>query len=214
MSRPSAHLDRKLVAAARAMLPETGFSGLGVREVARRAGVNAGMFHYHFKTKDAFLRRVLQECYEDFLLSFREAAEGPGSSRERLRRVLVSFALFARENRVMYTLMLRELLNACPEMYEFARANFPRHASVVMRLMDDCRREGTVRPLPVPMLAMFAMSSMGLPNVLVAGLERNGVRTLLDRPAKEFSAMLLSDAMIGTRADMVMAALAPERRKK
>lgn len=175
MSRPSAHLDRKLVSAARAMLPVTGFSGLAVREVARRAGVNAGMFHYHFKTKEAFLHRVLQECYEDFLESFREAAEGPGGARARLRRVLVSFGRFARDNRVMYTLMLRELLNARPEMYAFAEANFPRHASVVMSLIEDCRREKTVRPLPVPMLAMFAMSTMGLPNVVVAGLERNGV---------------------------------------
>ena len=213
MSRPSAHLDRKLVSAARAMLPETGFSGLAVREVARRAGVNAGMFHYHFKTKEVFLQRVLQECYEDFLQSFREAAEAPGSSRARLRRVLVSFARFARDNRVLYTLMLRELLNARPEMYAFAKVNFPRHASVVIRLIEDCRREGTVRPLPVPMLAMFAMSAMGLPNVVVAGLERNGARTMLGRPVKEFSGMLLADEMIETRADMVMAALASGRPK-
>jgi AcrR family transcriptional regulator len=213
MSRPSAHLDRKLVSAARDMLPETGFSGLAVREVARRAGVNAGMFHYHFKTKEAFLHRVLQECYEHFLESFREAAEAPGSSRARLRRVLISFGRFARDNRVMYTLMLRELLNARPEMYAFAKANFPRHASVVMSLMEACRKEKTVRPLPVPMLAMFAMSSMGLPNVVVAGLERNGVRTMLGRPVKEFSGMLLADEMIETRADMVMAALAPGRSK-
>lgn len=213
MSRPSAHLDRKLVSAARAMLPETGFSGLAVREVARRAGVNVGMFHYHFKTKEAFLQRVLQECYEDFLQSFREAAEAPGTSRARLRRVLISFARFARDNRVMYTLMLRELLNARPEMYAFAKANFPRHASVVIRLIEDCRRERTIRPLPVPVLAMFAMSSMGLPNVMVAGLERNRARTMLGRPVKALAEMLLCDAMIEERADMVMAALSPRRAK-
>jgi hypothetical protein len=63
------------------------------------------------------------------------------------------------------------------------------------------------------MLAMFAMSAMGLPNIVVAGLERNGVRTMLGRPVGEFSGMLLSDAMIETRADMVMAALAPGRSK-
>lgn len=213
MPRPSAHLDRKLVSAARAMLPETGFSGLAVREVARRAGVNAGMFHYHFKTKEAFLQRVLSECYEDFLETFREAAQGAGDSRARLRRVLVAFARFARDNRVMYALMLRELLNVRPEMIAFAKANFPRHCSAVMSLLDDARREGTVRPLPVPMLAMFAMSTMGLPNVVVETLERSGVRTMAGRPAKEFSAMLLSDAMIEQRADMVLAALAPARRR-
>ena len=213
MPRPSANLDRKLVSTARAMLPRVGISGLAVREVARRAGVNAGMFHYHFKTKEAFLQRVLSECYEDFLETFREAAQGPGDSRARLRRVLVSFARFARDNRVMYALMLRELLNVRPEMIAFAKANFPRHASAVMSLIDDGRREGTVRPLPVPMLAMFAMSTMGLPNVVVETLERGRVRTMAGRPAKEFSAMLLSDAMIEQRADMVLAALAPARRR-
>ena len=208
MPRPSAHLDKKLIAAARALIPETGFSGLSVREVARRAGVNVGMFHYHFKTKDAFIQRVLSEVYGDFLESFQEAAQGAGSPRVRLRRVLVASARFAREHRVFYTLMIRELLNGQPAMSAFAKVNFPRHVSVVMALMEECRREGLVRPIPTPMLCMFAMSTMGLPNVAVTAFERNGVRAAGGRPLKEFAEMLLSDAMIETRADMVMAALA------
>src|SRR5437879_1701598 len=116
MARPSRDLDRKLLATARTMLPKTGFSGLSIREVARRAGVNVGMFHYHFRSKEAFRRRVLEEVYEDFLQTFREAAEGPGTPRERLRSVLVAFARFARDNRVFYTLLVRELLNAQPDM--------------------------------------------------------------------------------------------------
>ncbi len=135
MSRPSAHLDRKLVAAARAMLPETGLSGLSVREVARRAGVNAGMFHYHFKSKKAFLHRVLGEVYQDFLVSFQEAAEGAGPARERLRRVLIAYAHFGRRHRVFYSMMIRELLNGRPDMIAFAKANFPRHADAMVRLM-------------------------------------------------------------------------------
>ncbi|HVE13339.1 MAG TPA: TetR/AcrR family transcriptional regulator, partial [Elusimicrobiota bacterium] len=81
MPRPSRNLDRKLLDAARALLPKSGFSGLNVREVIRKAGVNAGMFHYHFKSRDAFLRRVLEEVYEDFLVTFAAAAAGPGGSR-------------------------------------------------------------------------------------------------------------------------------------
>jgi AcrR family transcriptional regulator len=213
MSRPSAHLDRKLVAAARAMLPETGLSGLHVREVARRAGVNAGMFHYHFKTKEAFLARVLGEVYQDFLVSFQEAAEGPGSALLRLRRVLIAYAHFARRNRVFYSMMMRELLNGNGEMIAFARANFPRHADAMMRLVEECRRSGAVRDLPTPVLCMFAMSTMGVPNVASTALERSGQKRLGGRPVKEFTEMILSDAMIETRADMVLAALAAGRRK-
>lgn len=208
MSRPSANLDRKLVEAARAMLPEAGLSGLSVREVCRRAGVNAGMFHYHFKSKEAFSRRVLGECYERFLGAFREA-EGTGSPRERLRRVLVAVGRFSRDNRGFQAQMMRELLSAQPEMSRFAKENFGRHIGIVFRLLEECRREETVRPLPTPMLAMFAMSSMGVPAVAVTGLERNKVRAIGGRPLKEFAALMLSDAMIDVRADMVLAALAP-----
>jgi AcrR family transcriptional regulator len=209
MTRPSAHLDRKLVAAARALLPETGLSGLSVREVSRRAGVNVGMFHYHFKSKEAFVRRVLEEVYGDFLASFQEAAEGPGSAPERLRRVLVAYAYFARRNRTLYAMMMRELLNGHGEMVAFARVHFPRHTGVMMRLMEECRREKAVRDLPSPSLCMFAMSSMGMPNVAATGLENCGQKKIAGVPVKSFIAKILSDEMIETRADMVMAALAP-----
>ena len=208
MPRPTAHLDRKLIVAARAMLPESGLSGLRVREVARRAGVNVGMFHYHFKSKKIFLQRVLEEVYRDFLISFQEAADGPGAARERRRRVLIAYAHFARRQRSFYSMMMRELLNGRPEMISFARKNFPRHTDAVMRLMEECRRDGVVRDLPAPMLCMFAMSSMGVPNVAATGLERSGQKTLAGRSAKEFIQMILSDEMIETRADMVLAALA------
>lgn len=211
MSRPSHNLDRKLVAAARAMLPETGFGGLKIRDVARRAGVNPGMFHYHFKTIEAFRRRVVSEVYEDFLSNFVEAAEGPGGARERLRRVLAAVARFARDNRVFYTLMIRELLNAQPDMSAFAKENFPRHAAVLMKLLEECRREGVVRPLPTPVLAMFAMGSMCLPNVAVTAMERNGVRRLAGKPLPGVAEELLSDELIEIRADMVLAGLAKGR---
>ncbi len=211
MSRPSAHLDRKLIGAARALLPRTGLDGLSVREVARRAGVNIGMFHYHFKSKEAFVRAVLESVYGDFLASFHEAAEGPGAARERLRAVLVAYAHFARRQRVFYAMMMRELLAGRPEMIAFARTRFPKHAGALMDLIERCRREKTVRDLPTPVLCMFAMSAMGVPNLAAAGLERCGQKRIGGFPVKDFIETVLSDRMIETRADMVLAALAPAR---
>lgn len=193
------------------MLPDVGFSGLKIRGVARRAGVNPGMFHYYFKTQGAFRRRIVQEVYEDFLASFVEAAGGAGEARARLRRVLVAVARFARDNRIFYTLLVRELLNAQPDMSDFAKENFPRHAAVLMKLLDECRREGVVRPLPMPVLAAFAMGSMCLPNVVVTALERNRVRSLGGRAMTTVAADLLSDELIEVRADMVLAGLAKGR---
>lgn len=213
MPRPSQNLDRKLVAAALAMLPETGFSGLTVREISRRARVNVGMFHYHFKSREAFVHRVLWDVYGDFLASFQEAADGEDAPRERLRRVLIAYAQFARRNRVFYALMLRELVSGNKEMLAFAKRNFPRHSEVMMRLMEECRKAGVVRELPPMMSCMFAMSTMGVPNVAATALERNGLKTIGGRPTKGVIDGLLSDETIEIRADMVLAALAPGRGK-
>ena len=212
MSRPSAHLDQKLIATARELLPQTGFSGLSVREVARRAGVNIGMFHYLFKSKNAFVHRVLEDVYGDFLTTFLEAAETPGSARERLRAVLVAYAHFARSNRVFYAMMMRELLGGHPEMAAFAREYFPKHAGVLMTLIERCRRDKSVRELPTPVMCMFAMSSMAAPNLVVTGLESCGQKKIGGMSVKEFGEIVLSDGMIEARADMVLAALAPQKK--
>jgi hypothetical protein len=53
---------------------------------------------------------------------------------------------------------------------------------------------------------------MGLPNVAATALERSGIATVGGLALADFSRRLLSDAMIETRADMVLAALAPEAR--
>ncbi len=196
------------------MLPETGLTGLRAREVARRAGVNVGMFHYHFKSKDAFVRRVLEDVYDDFLTSFAEAAGGPGTARERLRRVLVAYAHFARRRRTIYSTMMRELMNGHSDMIAFARERFPNHLRPLMRLFDECRREKAVRDLPTPALCMFAMGSMGMPNLAATALELSGQRRMSGWNIKEFIDMTLSDEMIETRADMALAALAPARGRK
>ena len=49
MARPSQNVDQRLLEAGLALLPQTGCAGLSVRRLADHAGVNLGMFHYHFK---------------------------------------------------------------------------------------------------------------------------------------------------------------------
>ena len=59
MSRPSQNADQHLIEAAQKMLKHTSLSQMNIRQVAAEAGVNLGMFHYHFKTKDQFAKAVM-----------------------------------------------------------------------------------------------------------------------------------------------------------
>src|SRR5512142_3481925 len=127
MTRPAGDADRRLIAAALELIPETGLTDLSVRRVAARAKVNLGMFHYHFRTKQAFSRRVLDHLYENFFSRFMAAAEHAegASPRDRLRGAILVTARFVREHRPLLLALIRDLLGGNPEVVAFVRANFP-----------------------------------------------------------------------------------------
>ena len=56
-----APVEEKLIAAAGEMLAEVGPRALSVRAVAQRAGVNHGLVHHYFGSKDALLRAAMHD---------------------------------------------------------------------------------------------------------------------------------------------------------
>src|SRR6188472_1662401 len=97
--RPSRNLDRALLAAGRALFPTRGCSGLAIREVADAAGVNLGMFHYHFKSREAYLRALLQTMYEEMYSQLTYQADDKLGPMEALRGALRFMGRFVRANR-------------------------------------------------------------------------------------------------------------------
>ena len=101
MSRPSRNVDQLLLQAGVALLPQTGVRGLSIRQVTEKAGVNLGMFHYHFKTKDAFVRVLLDQKYNDMFVNLQMKSTGNASAIENLRASINVLARFARDNRLL-----------------------------------------------------------------------------------------------------------------
>jgi AcrR family transcriptional regulator len=54
-----------VIAAAEALFAERGYSAVSVRDLAAAAGVNHGLIHRHFGSKDGVLQAVLQGMFSD-----------------------------------------------------------------------------------------------------------------------------------------------------
>jgi AcrR family transcriptional regulator len=209
MKRPSrGEAQRRLLDVARAMLPETGISGLRLREVARRAGVNLGLFHYHFGSKEAFTRRLLQELYEEFFAELSLESSGAGSPLERLRRSLIAFGRFIRQHRQFIMMIIQEVLQGDRDCVDFARKNIPRHVSVIAGLIEEGRKAGEIKPIPLPMAMAFAMGGVGVPNLMITMLERVGARRAFDLSPKDLEFLMLSDEALAQRAELIVSVLA------
>lgn len=215
MSRPAGDADKRLIRAAMEMIPQGGLAGISVRQVAVRAGVNLGMYHYHFKTKQDFHRRILDSMYETFFSRLTEALEGAGgkSPRERLKKTVLAGAGFIRENRALLFGLARDLFADNAEVIRFARINFPRHVVLLVRLVRDCQKAGVIRPMPVVHVLPFLFASVIGPIFAMGFIGKILPAGLKEIPLAALKAFLASDTRLEERLDMSLSALAPAGRK-
>ncbi len=215
MPRPSRNLDRALLAAGRELFASRGCAGLAIREVVDAAGVNLGMFHYHFKTREAFLRALLQSVYEEMYSQLAaagtEAADGKGAL-DRLRAALRFMGRFVRANRPVLARVLADALCHEPIALAFVRENFPRHLGVIHALIQAAQDSGEMARIPVPQAMGFCAGGLATPILFGGAVLDSGV--LAAPQAAHLQTVLLSDAALDQRIDLALAALAAPSRPR
>lgn len=204
--RPSQNLDRALIAAGLALYPSRGCAGLTVREVAEAAGVNLGMFHYHFKTREAFLRAVLQEMYEGMYSQLTFEGARADDPLESLKLAVRFMGRFLRANRALVTRLLADVIGREPVAVAFAGENVHRHLGVVMALVIQAQKAGVLKPVAAAQVLGMLAGATAMP-ILFGGAIIDG-GALGAAGGRELSEALLSDAAIDERIDLVLAALA------
>ncbi len=117
---------RKLIEAAlRLTAGGRGFASLGLRELAREAGLNPNTFYRHFDTLDDLAREALESVSRRLRPMLRRerwlaAHDEPHSVP---RRACVAFFGFALENREAFQSALAEYHGTSPALREAVRAN-------------------------------------------------------------------------------------------
>lgn len=212
MNRPSQQIDTLLIASGIALLPETGCSGLSVRKLVEHAGVNLGMFHYHFKNKDNFIRIVLQRLYEDMFEELELQADGPGDAVAKLRAAILVVGAFARTHRKMLLMLVSEAMRGEALALLFLRDNLPRHIGVVARLVRQGQLDGSIVDLPVPHLLPFIIGAVAGP--LLAGGAVEQQASLPAPMAAMANVALLSEEALAMRIDLALRGIAAPSAKE
>jgi AcrR family transcriptional regulator len=194
-----------LIAAGRALLPAVGCAGLSVRALAERAGVASGMFHYHFGSKEQFLRTLLAGMYEEMFASLSQQVAQAADPVERLVGALRLLARFARAHRQLLARLWSDAMAGNPAAQDFFKHNMPRHMGLLMAQVAQAQADGTLRELPPLTTLSFVMGALPLPMIFVAGLVDAGT---LPRGGKAlFAEQVMSDAAIEARIGLVLDAL-------
>jgi AcrR family transcriptional regulator len=206
MPRPSQQIDQALLSSARKLFPAVGCAGLSVRALAEHAGVAPGMFHYHFGSKERFLRTLLAGVYEEMFGSLVAEAALPAEPVERLRAALGLLARFARANRQLLARLWLDAMAGEPVARDFFRDNAPRHIGLLLQLLGAGQSAGVIKPMPPLQGLAFLMGTVPMPMIFVAGLIDAGLSPPGGKAA--FDAQVMSDEAIAARIDLALGALA------
>ncbi|MDD2806378.1 MAG: TetR/AcrR family transcriptional regulator [Elusimicrobiales bacterium] len=204
MARPPSDTDLKLKAAGRALLQAKGITGLSVREACRLAGVNTGMFHYYFGSKEEFLKAVLKELYAEFMYNFKAGVSAAGTPRDRLKAALIEVGKFALAMRHAAPMLFSDLAHGKKEAFTFLSGNFTEHVKYIAALAVECRPASAVKGHSAPFIIAGVLPVMVFPMLMGAVMERNGVKSLGGIPLGKLREEIFSDEGIAERAEMAL----------
>jgi AcrR family transcriptional regulator len=212
VTRPSRNIDELLLQAGRELLSEVGCAGLSIRRVAEHAGVNLGMFHYHFKTRENFIRTLLQQLYDDMFSRLSLQVEQHRAPRDALHAALGVLARFARDNRRLLTRIVADALGGEALAAEFLHSNLPRHIAVLKELIRAAQAQAIFPSIPLSQAVVFLFGSVAAPILVGHALAS---RNLTPRSvALALQTDVLSDAAIEQRIEMALLGLAAAGRDK
>lgn len=206
MARPSKNIDQLLLHSGRVLYPLHGCAGLAVRQLCEHAGVNAGMFHYHFQSKDNFLATLLQQLYDEVFVELQAQATQPASALQRLRLALNRLAQLMREHGAWVARVWADAGNGEAVAQDFLRRNVMRHMQLLMALVQEAVATGELTALPPLQGFGFMMGSVLAPMVMLPGALRMGLLPSALTP--QVNSDVLSDSAIAQRVDRALAALA------
>ncbi len=161
----------RLITHGLALAGEKGLRGLGVREVAKAAGVNPGSFVYHFGTREAFIREVVERWYAPMYDRLKQVSEDPSETRamERLRATICELLDAIAGNARFMAHLVADAVAGEPAARAFLLTVPGRHPELLFQLVQQAQAEGDLVPGPPLVLLSFLMSSVVLPMTLAVG---------------------------------------------
>jgi TetR/AcrR family transcriptional repressor of nem operon len=155
-----------LLDAGRAVVLADGFAALTVRKVATAARANLGSFVYHFGTRDAYVRELIETWYAPVMSRVTLAIDSDARPIERLRTAILQLIEFGAEQELFVSRVIVAAAAGDAPARAFLGSIAGRHPRLIVRLIRAAQADGTlVRDHPIQVL-LFIFSSVGLPRLL------------------------------------------------
>ena len=139
--------EQVILDAAAGEFAQKGFNGARVDAIAKRAGINKAMLYYRVGDKEELYRRVVLRGQMGFQNAIMKAMESSITAPETMANILAGIAENAAENRLIPSIMLRELAGNAKTFPEQGREGLKSFLSTVRSMVTMGIEEGTFRDI-------------------------------------------------------------------
>ncbi|MBW5250154.1 TetR/AcrR family transcriptional regulator [Streptomyces sp. P01-B04] len=158
---PESSLRERLIDVGVDVVMTDGPASLGLREIARRAGVSHGAPRRYFPTHHALLSAIARRGFADLASRFEAAADEDAPPRDRLRTLARTYLRYASEHRGMFELMFRhDLLDSetqHSDLPPLRESTLPLFSHLVELVARHAAERTTAGPAAPPAVAAAAL---------------------------------------------------------
>ena len=140
--------EGKILLAAFQCVAEAGIAATSTRAIAAKAGLNQGIIHYYFKSKDELLTRVLEIIFHNSTSNIEAVGASQLSPVEKLRFILeagVSLIGPRRDEFVVFVAFWAHSIAVGGKMLDLYRELFRRFRAAVKKAVEEGERSGVFR---------------------------------------------------------------------
>ena len=158
----------RLLAAGRELAVKRGLRGLTVREIAAAADANLGSFVYHFGTRDAFVKELIEVWYAPLFARVKTEVNTEGPPMMRLRRAILQLVDFGMEHDEFMGRLLVAAADTDKPACDFVRSLARRHPRMLLQLVKTAQAEGSLIDEDPMQVMCFLMASVALPRLVAS----------------------------------------------
>jgi len=162
----------KISAAGEELFAARGYAGTAVRDIAEKAGVNAAMIHYYFRSKEGLYRAILESAASRVRAMLVETTGGDLSTRDRLARFVEAYAAYILSHPNLARILYREMLAGGRQLIKVAQKYAVTNYTILRETMAEGVRRGELRKIdidlaPVSLMGMVVVFQLIRPIVAV-----------------------------------------------
>lgn len=163
----------KIAAAAEELFAARGYGDTAVRDIARKAGVNAAMIHYYFRSKEGLYKSILEGAASKVRTLLVDTVSNSASTKERLVRFVDAYATYILSHPNLARILYREMLTGGKHIMRIAQQYAVTNYTILRDTISEGIQKGELRPIdhelaPISLMGMVVIFQFMRPIISVA----------------------------------------------